>query len=200
MKKLVGQENAPYWKMFFFLYLCGFLAGIVFANLAWRYRIEDLHLIRKRSFLDSAAKEVDYENYFHYLLPKRLLFPAVILILGLTILGTVLVVLRILWLGFLTGTLMSIFVLQNGILGLGYFMAGILPQMLWNIPLAALVFLKCYQMSMSIWKGEKFTLERVGNYFLWVIGLLICLIWGCLLEAYLNPRVIQFIFQNVTKN
>lgn len=192
MKKLLGLENIPYWKMFFLLYLGGFLTGIVFANLTWRYRIEDLNLIRRSSFSDFAQKKINYENYFYYLIPKRLLVPAILLVAGVTVFGLILVILRILWLGFLAGTLMSIFVLQNGIFGAGNFVLGIFPQVLWNIPLTALIFLKCYQMSQDVWKGKSLTYRQLGNYLLWAAAFFICLLWGCLLEAYLNPRLIGF--------
>ena len=116
MGKFRKSEEPLYWRFFLLLYLAGFAAGILFVNLAWRYRTGDLETLTLFTLQGSGTLRM--EGYLWYLTKKRGGTLLVLHALGITVLGKLAIAAGLLWSGFLGGTLAAIAVLQLGAKGL----------------------------------------------------------------------------------
>ena len=116
MGKFRKSEELLYWRFFLLLYLAGFAAGILFVNLAWRYRTGDLETLTLFTLQGSGTLRM--EGYLWYLTKKRGGTLLVLHALGITVLGKLAIAAGLLWSGFLGGTLAAIAVLQLGAKGL----------------------------------------------------------------------------------
>lgn len=187
MKKYVNR--------FLLIYLAGFAAGIFSANL----------LIRAEGFQTSllpvyfAGVEQEMENaeeILFRLLQQRgtvfVFFSAV----GFTAAAVPLVLGGILWYGFLGGNLISMFLLEYGLLGM---LAGItcfLPQVLFYVPGWFLLFSSNVEMGQKAWKKEKKTGEDYRTYLFLLTVSAVLILLGIWTETYVNQNVLSFVSEH----
>ena len=194
MKQWTKSENSLYWRLFLFLYLGGFILGIIFCNLTWRYHIRDVESLREGVVLEKFETGVEKGKFFEYLLFARAGMPLLLIFLGITILGTIAVAVLLLWYGFLAGILLTAALFQMGIRGVGYLLVGMFPQMLVYVPVTAALLLIVCQMSQKFWRPREQTVKRYLRYFLQCFTLFALYLWGILLESYINPVILKHFF------
>ena len=189
MEKFRKSEDLLYWRFFLLLYLAGFAAGIVFANLAWPYRSHDLDALT--AFQMRGEVEVRGTGYLWYLARKRcgLLLPAHVL--GLTVLGSYAVMAGLLWTGFLGGILSAIAVLQLGIGGLLLLALSLVPQILIYVPAGLFYLTKVARMSEKSRADGRMGGRSYREYLLSCTAGLALIFCGVLVECYVNPWILN---------
>lgn len=196
MRRLIKREFFPYWKFFLLLFAAGFVLGTVFANLAYRERRQDVMELQLFSLEAVGSSVPDYRSYFFYLLWRRLAQMAVLQVIGATVLGTPLVIAELLMDGFFCGTFLAITLLQNGIRGMLLFAAALLPQYLLYVPAALGMFTLICTMSGQVMRSSRFFGRKAVQYCLWSLLFLTVTLWGILLECYVNPLFLHFLFKS----
>ena len=189
-----------YWRAFFLLLLLGFVFGIVFAFLSWRYRMQEGGLF-SMALLESGAKPVpDFRDYFVYLFRRRAGTGLLIGALGVTMLGIPVIMAGLLWLGFLAGALCTMGILQSGLAGFAAVLGALLPQILFCLPGLFLFLAVVYRMSERSRKRERMEWRDYGSYLLWCIPGAILFFLGTAGECALGPEILRIFIGFVTKN
>lgn len=183
------SEELLYWRFFLLLYLAGFAAGILFVNLAWRYRTGDLETLTLFTLQGSGTLRM--EGYLWYLTKKRGGTLLVLHALGITVLGKLAIAAGLLWSGFLGGTLAAIAVLQLGAKGLAVLTAAAVPQIFVYLPAGLFYLTSVWRMSARSWAGEKLAAGTYRDYLMTSGAGLALIFCGILLECYVNPHVLE---------
>ena len=118
------------------------------------------------------------------------------LICGLTPFGVIMVVLGLLWYGFLAGNLVTVFLTEYGIKGIAMNAMCYLPQALFYIPGWLFFFFLVMQMSQKSWGNGKKEKADYKAYFFFLTGALICILLGIWMESYVNQNLLVFIMKN----
>ena len=189
MGKFRKSEELLYWRFFLLLYLAGFAAGILFVNLAWRYRTGDLETLTLFTLQGSGTLRM--EGYLWYLTKKRGGTLLVLHALGITVLGKLAIAAGLLWSGFLGGTLAAIAVLQLGAKGLAVLTAAAVPQIFVYLPAGLFYLTAVWRMSARSWAGEKLAEGTYRDYLMTSGAGLALIFCGILLECYVNPHVLE---------
>lgn len=181
-----------YLNVFFFLYLGGFAAGIFCANFlkhnaGYQTSLLGIYLA------DRAAGSVPSSQFFLHLCERRGVWFLCYLMSGMTPFGVPLVLGGLLWLGFLAGNLLTVFLLEYGIRGLAAGIACFFPQGLFYVPAVALFFFFIVQMSQKYWgKGMRVKADyKAYLFFMSSLGILFLL--ALLMESYVNQNVLEFV-------
>ena len=116
--------------------------------------------------------------------------------IGATVLGTPLVIAELLMYGFFCGTFLGIVLLQNGIRGILLFAAALLPQYLIYVPAFLGMFTVICSMSGQVKWRTAFFGRKAVQYCLWCVLFLTIVLWGILLEAYVNPLLLQWLLKS----
>lgn len=194
--KFIKREFFPFWKLFLLLFAAGFVLGTVFANLAYQNRGQDVTELQMFSLEAVGSAVPDSKDYFFYLLPRRLAGMAVLQVIGATVLGVPLVIAELLGYGFFFGTFLGIALLQNGIRGMLLFAAALLPQYLLYVPAAFGMFTVICYMSGQVIQRNRFFGKKAVQYSLWCLLFLTVVLWGILLECYVNPLILQWLIES----
>lgn len=196
VRKFIRREFFPYWKLFLLLFAVGFALGTVFANVAYRSRGQDVIELQLFSLENFSSSQFYNKDYFFYLLPRRLMGMAGVQVIGATVLGTPLVIAELLMYGFFCGTFLGIVLLQNGIRGILLFAAALLPQYLIYVSAFLGMFTVICSMSGQVKWRTAFFGRKAVQYCLWCVLFLTVVLWGILLEAYVNPLLLQWLLKS----
>ena len=139
-----------YLNVFFLLYLGGFLAGVLCSNFLRNYAGYQTSLLGVY-LADRAAGSISGSGIFLRLFEKRGVWFLLYMVSGVTPFGIPLVLGGLLWLGFLGGNLMTVFLMEYGIRGIGAALACFFPQGLFYVPSVLLFFFFIVQMSQKYW-------------------------------------------------
>lgn len=182
-----------YLRVFFLLYFAGFAAGILCADLLHRgleYQTSLLPVYLSASLED----EQGMEKLFGELLLRRGGFFLAGIFCGLTPMGIPLVLISLLWFGFLAGNLMTLFLLEYGIKGMGLGTACFMPQALFYIPGWLFFFFLVAQMSQKCWGKVRREKGDYQAYLFFVSGACVCVLLGIWMESYVNQNLLHYIF------
>ena len=105
------------------------------------------------------------------------------------------VVLGLLWYGFLAGNLIAVFLTEYGIRGIGINGACYLPQALFYIPGWLFFFFLVMQMSQKSLGNGKREKADYKAYFFFLTGAFICILLGIWMESYVNQNLLVFILE-----
>lgn len=177
-------------RLFLLLYLAGFAAGILTANLFIKKIGGQTSLL---SIYLGASPDWSGNLLFGELFFRRGGFFFVGAVCGVTILGIVFTAGGLLWAGFLGGNLAVLFLTQWGIKGMGIGLACLFPQILFYIPGWLLYFFAVMQMSRKSMAGQRRIKEDYKAYFFFLSMAAILLILGIWVECYVNQKVVNWI-------
>lgn len=133
------------------------------------------------------------KKYVLFLLREKGVFAAVCIIAGLAGAGEIMAVLSALWLGFLGGVLATVFLLQAGLEGFLFCMAGILSQLLFYIP-AVILFLLIMGKQRRMIPGGAMSPVEIRNVLCICLIFLSVMVLGILVETYVNLNLRMDIF------
>lgn len=178
------------------IFFIGLLGGVLIVNLLKESFLNQAGILSDYFIRQYKYLEIDSGELFCYILGKRLKWILLLWILGFTVIGLLAGGIFTLWMGFTTGTLLSIGVLKLGVRGILFCIGAVFPQGLIYIPAWLLLLYGIYQRS-----GGRL-LERKGTgrkpelkYILLIVGICLFTILGILLESSINPWIVKLVLR-----
>ena len=180
----------------------GLFFGIVYANFFAGNYFEEVGFISDYFLIQYLQEDVDKNQLFPYLLKGRGLSFFLIWIMGSSFLGSILIYLVLVWIGFSIGIYVVAAIAKYGLGGIGFCMAAVFPQALFYIPAFGLVLLQAYAIRVKSNRNENslrshsFELKSsrkeimVPYVFVLLLGLVL-LFLGILTESYMNPQIVK---------
>ena len=180
-------------QLFATLYLAAFLAGALAASQLWKKEDFREYLSLYAILEQNKSTWQDMKKYVLFLLREKGVFAAVCIIASLAGAGEIMAVLSALWLGFLGGVLATVFLLQAGLEGFLFCMAGILSQLLFYIP-AVILFLLIMGKQRRMIPGGAMSPVEIRNVLCICLIFLSVMVLGILVETYVNLNLRMDIF------
>ena len=180
-------------QLFATLYLAAFLAGALAASQLWKKEDFREYLSLYAILEQNKSTWQDMKKYVLFLLREKGVFAAVCIIAGLAGAGEIMAVLSALWLGFLGGVFATVFLLQAGLEGFLFCMAGILSQLLFYIP-AVILFLLIMGKQRRMIPGGAMSPVEIRNVLCICLIFLSVMVLGILVETYVNLNLRMDIF------
>lgn len=166
-------------KYFATAFIAGFLAGILFANLAVRDYVTTTGIFNTYFLKQYSQSEVQAAEYILYLSGIRLGPLFLIILLGQTKIRKLISVIAFLWAGFSAGTIVCAAILNMGIQGIVFWMIAMIPQFLFYALGYLIVLWYFFTAPESRWNTGKSV-----SVFLFMAA-------GLITEAYINPILVQ---------
>ena len=184
-----GGRNGYY---LVYLFMIGLFLGILFVNFRHEVWIREDGLLNAAILEQMRSSEPDSIFLLGYILKHRLLVIFFLMILSSTIIGFPIICGYVCYLGASAGCLLSVAVIRYGIRGLFFVAAGVFPQAFLLVPGYLLLFM----WGMERTGGNEYEHSLYGRQFVikkgvQLLGILVIVLTGCLLESYVNPSVLQ---------
>lgn len=177
------------WK-FGILFLLGMVIGILFVNISYSYRSSEADVFGM-FFLEQLQKSrTPSSDYFLYLLQYRGRFWITAFLLGMTNYAKICILLCVMISGALAGSLSTSILLQQGVKAMVFVLLANLPQAIFYVIGALLLFMIIYQRDGNLFKKG---IEPVKTYGQVVILTMAFALVGIFMEAYLNPYFLQML-------
>ena len=175
-----------YGRIFLFLCLTGFVAGILYANMGARDYILATGIFSDYFLEQYAQAEIQTQDYFWYILSVRTGLLAVIALLGqMKRIRRWIVSAALVWTGFLGGLFFTAAVIKLGPMGIVFCLAAILPQALFYIAGYGIVLWYFYSYPGSAWNSAK------------TIGTILTIGVGIISESYLTPIFLKIFLKTI---
>lgn len=181
-----------YLRIFLFLYAAGVAAGVFCSNLLSQKTGYQTSLLPVYLSM-SLGEQKNCSGLFAQLLLQRGKILTAGILCGVTPFGIPVIVLGLLWFGFLAGSLMTLFLLEYGIKGVGAGIACFFPQALFYIPGWLLLAFAVWCQSRKLWEKQKQKKEDYRSYFCLVCGAWMLILLGVWMESYVNQNVLEYI-------
>ena len=177
------------WK-FTIIFLFGLVVGIVCTNIAYPHRNSEADVFGL-FLLEQLQKDRNPSNdYFLYLLQYRGRFWLMAILFGMTNYAKLFVLICIIVSGFLAGSLSSAILLQQGIKAMVFVLLANVPQVIFYMIAAVLLFIVIYQRNGNLFK---LGIESVKNYGMTIVWCVTIVLVGIFMEAYINPYVLRML-------
>lgn len=183
-----------------YLFMLGLFIGILVVNVGHDTWIRDGGLLGTDMLEKIESSTLESGKLFGYILKHRLFTLCMLSLLATTMFGISAICCYICYMGLTAGCLLSVAVIRYGIRGLIFMMAGIFPQAILLIPGYVALFLWASGINRVLYaKGAYIDgFERYSRQFylkkgIQIVGILIVVIIGCLLESYVNPKMLHLV-------
>ena len=185
-----------------YLFTIGLFLGILIVNLGYDAWIKDGSLLGTDMIARLKNSVPDGRGLFGYVIKHRLFAVCMLGLLSTTIIGLPVVCGYICYIGLAAGCLLSVAVIRYGIRGLLLMAAGILPQGIFLIPAYIALFVWAVSVNRMLYSKNPYK-EHYMRYSrqiyvqkgLQIAGIAAVVIIGCLLESYVNPKMLHFILK-----
>ena len=192
--RIAGKRIQPEGNRTALFFGAGLFLGFLIMSLGKSILLTNTGLFDEDTLYHMKYMTVDSSALFCYVLRKRLCLLLILSVAVTTYLGLVVCAATLFWYGFSAGVFLSALMLRYGLKGAVLAVVGILPQYLLYVP-AFLLFLKwaehlyrsIYSRGMGADAGEKGFAWRKAGQLAVILGLVII---GCLLEGYVNPKLL----------
>lgn len=182
-------EKIGFFKFILLLFLVGFLIGIFISIGFHNYFFTDMKDFYDEVIYNLKACEIEYGRLFWEIVVKEFGSYFLLLLFCISILGIPYIIWYLIYKGILWGVFMGMAVFLYGIKGV---LAGLVygfPHWIFIVPVLAATLHKGYYMSINGPKKKAFT-EQIPS----ICVLMGILLIGCLLEAFVNARILKEIF------
>ncbi|MCD7725504.1 MAG: stage II sporulation protein M [Clostridiales bacterium] len=183
-----------------YLFMLGLFIGILIVNMGHDAWIGESGLLGIGMMEKLETSTLEGGKLFGYILKHRLSTLCMLSLLATTMFGISAICCYICYMGLAAGCLVSVAVIRYGIRGLILMMAGIFPQGILLIPGYLALFLWAAGIHRVLYaKGAYMdSLEKYSRQFylkkaVQMGGIMIVVIIGCLLESYVNPKVLHLV-------
>lgn len=189
---------------YFILYMftIGLFLGILIVNIGYDGWIGEGSLLGADMIARLKNSVADSRGLFGYVLKHRLFTICMLGILGTTVIGLPALCVYVCYMGLSAGCLLSVSVIRYGIRGLFLMAAGIFPQGIVLVPGYVALFIWVAGVNRMLYShgidggyygvyGRKSYLKKA----LQMAGIIAVVIVGCLLESYVNPKILQFVLK-----
>ena len=198
---LSGQQGrSSYYLMY--LFMTGLFLGILFVNIRHDVWIKDDGLLNAVMIKQLQNSELDGNYLFGYIVKHRVFTILTVGLIASTIIGLPVICGYVCYLGVSAGCILSIAVVRYGIRGLLFMAASIFPQGFLLIPGYIFLFIWSMDCNRRLYGKYNIPEERyfVGKQFVLqkgikLLGILILIIIGCVIESYVNPQIIHFVIK-----
>lgn len=194
-----SQKNFYY---VIYLFMIGLFLGILIVNAGYDTWIRNGSLLGTEMILRLKNSVPDGGELFGYIMKHRLFTVFMLGILGTTMIGIPAVCGYVCYTGLAAGCLLSVAVIRYGIRGLLLMAAGVFPQGLLLIPAYIALFIWTLNVNRILYAkspyGDHYIRAGRQSYLkkgIEMIGIVAVVIIGCLLESYVNPRMLYFILK-----
>ena len=185
-----------------YLFTIGLFLGILIVNLGYDAWIKNGSLLGADMIARLKNSMPDGGGLLSYVIKHRLFTVCMLGLLATTIIGLPVVCGYICYVGLAAGCLLSVAVIRYGIRGLLLMAAGILPQGVFLIPGYIALFVWAVNVNRMLYSRNPYK-EHYMRYSkqiyvqkgLQMAGITAVVIIGCLLESYVNPKMLHFILK-----
>ncbi|MCI8896953.1 MAG: hypothetical protein HFI58_01215 [Lachnospiraceae bacterium] len=185
-----------------YLFTIGLFLGILIVNLGYDTWIGEGSLLGTDMILRLKNSIPDGNGLFGYVLKHRMFTVCLLGLLATTMIGLPAVCGYVCYMGLSAGCLLSVAVIRYGIRGLFLMAAGIFPQGILLIPGYAALFLWAVGVNRMLY-AHGMGREYYGGYGrqsylkkgMQMAGIIAVIIVGCILESYVNPKMLQFVLK-----
>ena len=205
LKEGINVRNQSWSKNSYYmmyLFMIGLFIGILVVNAGHDSWIADSDLLGMEMITRLKNSIPAGEGLFGYVLKHRLFTLCMLALLSTTMVGLPVVCVYICYIGLSAGCLLSVAVIRYGIRGLLFVAAGLLPQAFCLVPAYIGLFIWAVSLNRTLYAPKSYLdgYERYSKQFYLKKGSQIIIvtavvIMGCLLESYVNPKVLHFILK-----
>ncbi len=191
------ERNNTYLK-WFFLFVVGFVIGILFVNFRSGMFLSDEGIFCKTSMNRMKYLDVDHRLFFRYVLVQRLKWLFLAGLLSTTCFGIVAIYACMAWQGILTGMIITAAVIRYGMKGMVLILSVFFPHQFLLFPASIMMLYWSYQNCCFLYfpgKNPSILLRNQKRQYLrqllllgWIVGVVII---GCVLESYVNPLLLS---------
>ena len=185
-----------------YLFTIGLFLGILIVNLGYDTWITGGSLLGTDMISRLKNSAPDGGGLFGYIVRHRLFTVCMLGLLATTIIGLPVVCGYICYSGLAAGCLLSVAVIRYGIRGLLLMAAGILPQGLLLIPAYTALFIWAVSVNRMLYSKNpykepymRYSKQTYIKKGVQIAGIMAVVIIGCLLESYVNPKMLHFILK-----
>ena len=182
--------------------MIGLFLGILIVNAGYDTWIRNGSLLGTEMILRLKNSVPDGGELFGYIMKHRLFTVFMLGILGTTMIGIPAVCGYVCYTGLAAGCLLSVAVIRYGIRGLLLMAAGVFPQGLLLIPAYIALFVWTLNMNRLLYVkgsyGDHYIRTSRQSYLkkgIEMISIVVVVIIGCLVESYVNPKMLHFILK-----
>ena len=178
------------------VFLVGLTAGILTMNFGKSILLENTGLLDEEMLRQMESAFPDSNALFAFVLRKRLMLMVFMVLAATTYLGMAACVAVGLWYGFATGAFLAAALMRYGFKGILLVAAGVLPQYLLYAPALYALLVWCDKTCRMIYckgycYGENTKTPILLGRVLPLVIILVGLLVGCFLEAYVNPGILR---------
>jgi uncharacterized membrane protein SpoIIM required for sporulation len=185
-----------------YLFVLGLFVGILVVNVGHDMWVLNSTLLGSEMLAKIEASMPESVPLFLYILKHRLFTICMLSLLATTVFGISVMCCYICYMGLAAGCLLSVASARYGIKGLVLIAAGIFPQGILLIPGYVALFLWVYGVNRRLYAKSTYQEdpERYSRQFylkkgLQMLEILILFITGCLMESYVNPKILHLILK-----
>ena len=204
MKEGKILQHSPVKNCYYVIYLfmIGLFLGIVIVNAGYDTWIRNGSFLGTEMILRLKNSVPDGSELLGYIVKHRLFTVFMLGILATTMIGIPAVCAYICYIGLAAGCLLSVAVIRYGIRGLLLMAAGVFPQGILLIPAYIALFVWSISINRILYSKSPYA-DYYGksgrqSYLIkgvQMIGIVGVVIMGCLLESYVNPKMLHLILK-----
>lgn len=174
-----------------FLFVIGFILGIVIGNFFIGNADNETGVMSSYFLSRFQYLEIDGSQLFFYVFEERAQDFLILMLLGITNIGFIMVSLTTMWMGVCLGSFLSVCVMRMGIVGLGIGVVSMFPQGMIYILVYILAFWAIGKMEQSKRSLKNDTKKSLFVYFCITVLCFLLMVLGTLLESYVNPMLLK---------
>lgn len=185
-----------------YLFMIGFFIGILAVNMGHGTWIRNGSLLGPEMMSQLKNSRPEGESLVGYILKNRLSVVCVLGLVSTTVIGMPALCVYICYTGLSAGCLLSVAVIRYGIRGLLFMAAALFPQFLLLVPAYVMLFFWGVDVNSILYapRSQMEGYERYSRQFylkkgVQILGIVTVTIMGCLLESYVNPKVMHFVLK-----
>lgn len=188
MDILQNREREARKRKLLSFFLTGFILGVFYIVLLGRSENSNMLM---SSYFFSKYQYMEYSSLdlLGYILKSRLLMLVFLWLMGLTVIGSMTVLLFSLWAGFSFGLIVTMAVVKLGMAGILLCIISMLPQYLVYFPAFLFGLLRIYEMAQAKKRNGAYA-GAFGLTFLLVLA-------GAILESYAAPLLLKMLLKKI---
>lgn len=179
------------------LFLCGFLAGMLLPNLAWKLQWKQKAMASVYLLGAFGGGKVSGVEYLLEIVRMRGGYFLLCILCGFTVFGVPVAVLGITVVGAELGALLALSILQFGLAGGAVGLGLLFPQYLFYLPVMFAAMDMIYRESMGMWKNHGIFPQKLRRFTVRSLAYTAAYFGGMLLECYVNPWVVEKILNGL---
>lgn len=178
------------------LFFCGFLVGILIPNMIWKLDWHQKTIASMYLLSLSAEGQISGKEYFFLVLRRRGSYFVLTSLCGVSVFGVPIAVAAMVLSGLWIGLLLTMSILQFGIIGAVAGAALLFPQYLLYLPAQCYLMEHVYAQSLELWRAHGLFPGTVLPYAGRVLLSGLAILTGIFLETFCNPWILEVFWKN----